>query len=187
MEQWKIYKLGELYGVQNGLSKGGTFFGSGFPFLSFKTVFNNYFIPTRIYDLVQSTPAERERFSVKRGDIFITRTSETSDELGMSCVSLHDIKDATYNGFCKRLRPLKDDIVYPEFIGYLLRSKSVRSLFGSFTAMTTRASLKNADLLNIQIALPNMKEQKRIASILSSLDSKIELNHRINDNLKLIA
>ena len=184
MEQWKIYKLGELYGVQNGLSKGGTFFGSGFPFLSFKTVFNNYFIPTRIYDLVQSTPAERERFSVKRGDIFITRTSETSDELGMSCVSLHDIKDATYNGFCKRLRPLKDDIVYPEFIGYLLRSKSVRSLFGSFTAMTTRASLKNADLLNIQIALPNMKEQKRIASILSSLDSKIELNHRINDNLE---
>lgn len=187
MEQWKIYKLGELYDVQNGLSKGGTFFGSGFPFLSFKTVFNNYFIPTRIYDLVQSTPAERERFSVKRGDIFITRTSETSDELGMSCVSLHDIKDATYNGFCKRLRPLKDDIVYPEFIGYLLRSKSVRSLFGSFTAMTTRASLKNADLLNIQIALPNMKEQKRIASILSSLDSKIELNRRINDNFKLIA
>ena len=41
---WKKVKLGEIYEVHNGLSKGGKFFGSGFPFLSFSTVFNNWFI-----------------------------------------------------------------------------------------------------------------------------------------------
>ena len=48
-------KLGELYTVHNGLSKGSKFFGSGYPFLSFSTVFNNYFIPEQLSDLVQST------------------------------------------------------------------------------------------------------------------------------------
>lgn len=44
MSEWKSVKLGELYEVHNGLSKGRKFFGSGYPFLSFSTVFNNYFI-----------------------------------------------------------------------------------------------------------------------------------------------
>ena len=35
MSQWKKVKLGELYEVHNGLSKGRKFFGKGFPFLSF--------------------------------------------------------------------------------------------------------------------------------------------------------
>ena len=106
---WKKVKLGEIYEVHNGLSKGGKFFGSGFPFLSFSTVFNNWFIPETIKDLVQSTEQEQEIFSVKKDDVFITRTSETADELGMSCVALKDYPNATYNGFCKRLRPIESD------------------------------------------------------------------------------
>ena len=98
------YRLGDLYEVSNGLSKSGEFFGSGYPFLTFSTVFNNYFIPEELNALVQSTEKEQNSFSIKAGDVFITRTSETADELGMSCVALKDYPQATYNGFCKRLR-----------------------------------------------------------------------------------
>ena len=45
MNEWKKVKLGELYEVHNGLSKGRQFFGSGYPFLTFSTVFNNWFLP----------------------------------------------------------------------------------------------------------------------------------------------
>ena len=48
------YKLHELYEVSNGLSKSKEYFGTGFPFLTYSTVFNNYFIPMEIVDLVQS-------------------------------------------------------------------------------------------------------------------------------------
>ena len=34
------YRLGDLYEVSNGLSKSGEFFGTGYPFLTFSTVFN---------------------------------------------------------------------------------------------------------------------------------------------------
>ena len=84
---WDTVKLGELYTVHNGLSKGSKFFGSGYPFLTFSTVFNNYFIPPELDSFVQSSEAERQNYSIKRGDVFLTRTSETSDELGMRAVS----------------------------------------------------------------------------------------------------
>lgn len=174
---WEKVKLEDLYDVHNGLSKGGKFFGSGYPFLTFSTVFNNFFIPERIVDLVQSTEKEQESYSICRGDVFITRTSETSDELGMSCVALKDYPFATYNGFTKRMRP-KTDRVLPEYIGYYMRTPSFRGEFIAFSTMTTRASLRNEDLLSLKVALPPLKIQKKIADILSAYDNLIENNQK---------
>jgi len=185
MEEWKEYKLGDLYDVHNGLSKGGKFFGSGYPFLSFKTVFNNYFLPAILPDLVQSNEKEQKGYDIKRGDVFVTRTSETPEELGMSSIALKDYPSATYNGFTKRLRPKNTSLVYPEFIGYYLRSSKFRALFyGLASSMSTRASLANGDLLGMRVFLPSYDTQERIANILKSLDDKIEVNRLINDNLE---
>ena len=174
---WNSVKLGELYTVHNGLSKGSKFFGSGYPFLTFSTVFNNYFIPPELDSFVQSSEAERQNYSIKRGDVFLTRTSETSDELGMSCVALKDYPNATYNGFTKRMRPFTDRVL-PEFIGYYMRMPSFRGEFLAFSTMTTRASLKNEDLLGLQIRLPEKETQKRIADILSAYDNLVENNQK---------
>ena len=185
MEEWKEYKLGDLYDVHNGLSKGGQFFGSGYPFLSFKSVFNNYFLPSVLPDLVLSNEKEQNGYDIKRGDVFVTRTSETPEELGMSSVALKDYPFATYNGFTKRLRPKDDSVVCPEFIGYYLRSSKFRALFyGLASSMSTRASLANGDLLGMKVFLPPVETQVRIAKVLKSLDDKIEVNRRINDNLE---
>ena len=173
MSEWRKVKLGELYEVHNGLSKGRQFFGSGYPFLTFSTVFNNWFLPETLDSLVQSSNKEREACSIKRGDVFITRTSETMDELGMSSVALKDYPNATYNGFTKRLRPTTDDVI-PEYIGYYLRSKKFRGKFMAFSSMTTRASLANDDLLSMEVEIPEKSIQQHIATILSHYDSLIE-------------
>ena len=173
MNEWKKVKLGELYEVHNGLSKGRQFFGSGYPFLTFSTVFNNWFLPEILDSLVQSSDKEREACSIKRGDVFITRTSETMDELGMSSVALKDYPNATYNGFTKRLRPTTDDVI-PDYIGYYLRSKKFRGKFMAFSSMTTRASLANDDLLSMEVEIPDKTTQQHIATILSRYDSLIE-------------
>lgn len=173
MSEWKKVKLGELYEVHNGLSKGRQFFGTGFPFLTFSKVFNNWFLPEQLESLVQTTDKEREACSIKAGDVFITRTSETMDELGMSSVALKDYPNATYNGFTKRLRP-KTDRVFPRYMGYYLRTPKFRGQFMAFSSMTTRASLANNDLLNMEVELPPMDIQKNIATILSRYDSLID-------------
>lgn len=174
---WEMVKLGDLYDVHNGMSKPSSFFGHGEQFLTFSDVFNNYFLPERLSGLAEVTERERSSYSIKRGDVFVTRTSETYDELGMSSVALKDYPNGTYNGFTKRLRP-KDDRLLPEFIGYYLRSGSFRSLFQQFAQMTTRASLKNEQLLSLEVPVPSLGVQERIADVLSAYDRLIENNRR---------
>lgn len=175
--KWEKVKLGDLYTVHNGLSKGKKFFGTGFPFLSFSIVFNKWFIPEQLYDLVEVDEKERNSYSIKKGDVFITRTSETMEELGMSTVALKDYPNATYNGFTKRLRPITE-LLEPRFIGYYLRTPEFRGKFMAFSAMTTRASLTNDDLLSLEVPVPPLPVQQRIAYILSAYDDLIENNQK---------
>lgn len=173
MSEWRKVKLGKLYNVHNGLSKGRQFFGTGYPFLTFSNVFNNWFLPNELESLVQTTDKERDACSILKGDVFITRTSETMNELGMSSVALKDYPNATYNGFTKRLRPITDEVI-PRYIGYYLRTPKFRAQFMAFSSMTTRASLANDDLLNMDVDLPDKATQRRIANILSRYDDLIE-------------
>lgn len=187
MSEWQKYKLGEVYSFSSGLSKSSDQFGYGFDFLTFKDVFNNYFLPDKLTALVNSTEKERQTCSIKRGDVFLTRTSETDDELGMSSVALKDYPNATFNGFTKRLRPLGNVEIYPEFVAYYFRSPRFRANIVGMSSITTRASLNNSMLAELPLLLPNYEEQVRIATILKSLDDKIDLLHRENTTLEAMA
>ncbi len=183
----KVAPLGELYEFSSGLSKPRSAFGAGHPFLSFKDVFYNIFVPEQLAELVQSTDQEREKCAIRRGDVFLTRTSETMDELGMSCVALRDIPGATFNGFTKRLRPKDNSRVIPEYAGYYFRSRGFRQAVTAMSSMSTRASLNNEMLARLSITLPSSEEQTAIGHILGTLDCKIELNRRMSETLEAIA
>ena len=180
------YFLGDLYDISSGLSKSKDQFGSGYPFLSFKTVFNHTIIPTDLKDLAQTTLSEQNKYSILYGDVFLTRTSETANELGMSSVALKNYPQATFNGFTKRLRPKKGvmEIIDPKFIAYYLRTKDFRNQIDSISVLTTRASLNQGMIEKLTITVPNIKTQKKIAAILSALDEKIAINRAINENLE---
>ena len=187
MEDWKTYRLDELFEFSSGLSKPRSEFGSGYQFLSFKDVFYNYFVPDKLEELVNSTEKERKSCSVKRGDVFLTRTSETMGELGMSCVSLRDYEGATFNGFTKRLRPRFPERIVPEYAGYFFRSPAFRQGVTSMSSLSTRASLNNEMLGRLKMILPPVETQKAIGGVLKSLDDKIELNRRMNATLEAMA
>ncbi|HIH9549552.1 restriction endonuclease subunit S [Klebsiella quasipneumoniae] len=173
--------------ISSGLSKPAKDFGTGYPFLSFKDIFYNYFLPDSLTQLVQSTDKERASCSVRRGDVFLTRTSETMHELGMSSVALKDYTDATFNGFCKRLRPKETSELEPEYVGYYLRSPVFRQSMLAFSTMSTRASLNNEMISRLEISYPDRKIQKKIANILLSLDEKIAISRAINQTLEQIS
>ncbi|WP_433692834.1 restriction endonuclease subunit S [Herbaspirillum seropedicae] len=184
---WTTSSLLDHYEIRSGLSKPAKDFGSGFPFLSFKDVFYNYFAPEILGNLVQSTSKEREACSVKRGDVFLTRTSETIHELGMSCVALRDYRDATFNGFCKRLRPKLNSPLVPEYVGYYLRSPKFRQAMLALSTMSTRASLNNEMIGRLTISYPSLNCQMRIGEVLKTLDDRITLLRETNQTLEAIA
>lgn len=168
----------ELYRSNSGLSKAADQFGFGYPFLSYSDIFHNYYVPDHLETLVNSTDKERINCSIHRGDVFLTRTSETTDELGMSCVALRDIPDATFNGFAKRLRPITDEIV-PEYAAYFFRSQYFRAQCMSMASLITRASLNDGMIERLRIRYPkNISDQEKIGLILMHYDDLIRVNNR---------
>lgn len=158
--------------------------GHGAPFLSFGTVFNNYFLPENLTDKMDTTIEEQNTFSIKKGDVFVTRTSETIDELAMSSVALKDYPNATYSGFVKRLRPKTTGIVYDKFLAFYLRSKLFRKTMTNNATMTLRASF-NEDIFSfLYLYLPSYEEQKKIGDLLYNIEMKMLANKKINDNLE---
>ena len=113
--EWPAVPLHQLYDFRSGLSKPRSEFGFGSGFLTFKDVFDNFFVPDQLAALVNSTESDQQSCSIQRGDVFLTRTSETIDDLAMSCVALNNYDSATFNGFTKRLRPKQPRSVVPEY------------------------------------------------------------------------
>lgn len=187
MSEWKEYKLNEVYEFGSGLSKPRSEFGFGFSFLSYKEIFHNYFIPEKLSELVNSTEKERKSCSILKGDVFLTRTSETDEDLGMSCVALKDYPDATFNGFTKRLRPKGKVKILPEYAGFYFRNPVFRANVSGISSITTRASLNNEMLSSLSIVVPPIEEQLNISEILKALHDKIALLHRQNKTLEQLA
>ncbi|SDA71045.1 type I restriction enzyme, S subunit [Algoriphagus alkaliphilus] len=188
-ENWITYNFSELFDISSGLSKSRDQFGFGHPFVTFKNVFYNFFLPNQLGELANTNEKERISGSVLKGDIFLTRTSETLHELGMSSVALKDYPNATFNGFCKRLRLKKDAPIQvdPVFIGYFLRSHFFRNEVTKHATMTTRASLNSTAIKTLQVTLPPYEEQCAIGQVLKPLDDKIELNLQMNKTLEEMA
>jgi type I restriction enzyme S subunit len=161
--------------------------GHGSPFLSFSVVFNNYFIPDILSDLMDTSEKEKDTYSIKEGDIFLTRTSEVVDELAMSCVAVKDYPEATFSGFLKRLRPTQDNITYPKFMAFYLRSPMFRKTMTNNAVMTLRASLNEAIFSYLDLLLPAYSEQRKAGDLLYLLNQKIALNNRINAELEAMA
>lgn len=183
MNRLHKYAFSDLYDMSSGISSKKEQAGHGAPFVSFRTVYNNYFLPDELTDLMNTSEHEQETYSIKKGDIFITRTSETVDELAMSCVALKDYPKATYSGFVKRLRPKTTGIVYDKYMAFFLRSEYFRKVINNNTIMTLRASF-NEDIFSfLTVYLPDYEEQVKIGDLLYDLERKIGINKKINDNL----
>jgi type I restriction enzyme S subunit len=172
-EEWEVCKVRHIGILQNGISKGGEFFGEGYPFVSYGDVYRNYTLPEAVSGLIQTTESERELYSVKKGDIFFTRTSETIEEVGFSSVCEKNMKDATFAGFLIRLRPFSErlDTGYAK---YYFRSEHHRFYLVKEMNLVTRASLGQPLLKGMPVLLPCKEEQKEIADYLDKKCAAID-------------
>ena len=73
------------------------------------------------------------------------------------------------------------------YLYYFLRSEYVKQELLNLNIGGVQPSIKVPHLLNLEISLPSLEEQRRIAGILGAIDDKIENNRRINTNLELQA
>ena len=77
------------------------------------------------------------------------------------------------------------DKAIPDYIYYILTQQEVTEHLQAIAEQSVSAypSIKPSDIEDLEIMLPDKKEQKKIVSILGAIDDKIELNNAINKNL----
>lgn len=185
-EGWEVKKLRYIGSCQNGISKGGEYFGSGFPFLSYGDVYKNEELPKKPDGLVESTQHERGAYSVEEGDVFFTRTSETIEEIGIASTCMETVPDAVFAGFLIRVRPQKNVLV-KEYSKYYFRANILRFFFVKETNLVTRASLSQDLLKNLPVLLPPKEEMRRIGEFLEAENSKMNMIEcKIKDSLSLL-
>jgi type I restriction enzyme S subunit len=79
------------------------------------------------------------------------------------------------------------DLLYGRYLFYALQSDVVRRELEARATGTTVVGIRQSELLKVQIPLPPLPEQRRIAKILGDLDDKIELNRKMNETLEQMA
>jgi len=75
----------------------------------------------------------------------------------------------------------------PKFIYYWFESCFGKEAVNSITIGSSQSAITIIGLKNLEIFLPSFNEQKRIVSILSAFDDKIELNNKISRTLEQMA
>lgn len=81
----------------------------------------------------------------------------------------------------------KDNVLDNTYLKYYLQSGKGQKSLSARESGTTVTGIKQAELRRVDIEYPAYDDQRRIASILSSLDRKIELNNKINADLEEMA
>lgn len=121
----------------------------------------------------------------RNGDTIMARITPCLENGKTSQVSILDDNEIGFGSTEYIVFRAKEGISDCNFLYYLVCSDIVRDpAIKSMVGSSGRQRVQTDVIQNLEIDLPSFETQKQIASILSALDDKIELNNRINENLE---
>ena len=168
-------KLGASYSGLSG--KSAQDFGSGKPFITYLNVYSNNVINENEFQYVAIKDGEKQNI-VEYGDVLFTLSSETPNEVGIGSVFLGEEK-VYLNSFCFGIHITNKEVAFPPYLSYYVSSTAFRKFIYPYAQGSTRFNLCKADFEKASIKLPTLENQKRIYSILSHIDNKIETERQM--------
>jgi type I restriction enzyme S subunit len=185
MEEWKEYKLGDVCTIVGRI---------GFRGYTTDDLTNNpkdgaiTLSPTNIVqgeiDLSKPTYIkwpkyyESPEIMLNSGDIVLVKTGSS---IGRTAYIRRIDHPMTLN---PQFVVLKNININPIFLAYVVKTPHFQALLKTITVGSAIPTLSQKNLGNLKIHIPNKQYQFKVASLLKSLDDKIEVNRRINNNLE---
>lgn len=120
-----------------------------------------------------------DKYILKPNDIVFARTGGSTGRN-----YFYDGSDGVfvYAGFLIKFS-IDPEKVNPKYVKYYCRSKQYNDWVQSFNTGSTRGNINAQTFGNMQIPLPDRKQQDYLVSILEPIDEKIKINKQVNDNL----
>jgi type I restriction enzyme S subunit len=184
--EWKEYKLSDVAEIQTGP------FGSqlhqrdyklvGTPIITVEHLGENKIIHQNV-PLVGDEDRQRLiKYTLQEGDIVFSRVGSVDRRVYVS----KEENGWMFSGRCLRVRPDYRK-VHPKFLSYYFGQESFKELIRRIAVGATMPSINTTILSEVDIVLPDLDYQFNVASILSSLDDKIDLHRRQNKTLERLA
>ena len=182
MEEWREYKLGEVCNMIPGFAFKSKDFGIGKniaikikdirpPYVEIKEADN---VDTSNYNLEKLS-----KFLVHKGEFLLAMTGATIGKIGR-----YICENPAYVN--QRVLKFEDaGLVLYDYLYYYLSTDVFQSFITNhIDSQSAQPNISSTTIGKYPITIPSIKVQKRIASILKSLDDKIEVNRKINENLE---
>ncbi len=187
-EDWETHLLKDVCeksGIQTGpfgsqLHKKDYVIG-GTPIVTVEHLGENHLIYENLPCVSESDKRRLAKYMLRKGDIVFSRVGSVDRR----ALVKDEEEGWLFSGRCLRVRPNKT-LIDSAFLSYFFGLSSFRERIKAVAVGATMPSLNTTILSEVNVICPPIEEQKKIAKILSDLDSKIELNQQMNKTLEAI-
>ena len=153
---------------------------------NFVDVYRNWAITSSLHDTFMQATAKQieiDRFLLHKGQVAITKDSETRNDIGIATYIADDFDDVILGYHCALITP-NNELVDSKYLNAFLHSNYILRYFElNATGSGMRYTLSNDTILNMPILLPSIEQQKAIGRVFSNIDKQIETLNSINRNL----
>jgi type I restriction enzyme S subunit len=153
---------------------------------NFVDVYYNWAITSNLRDGFMEATAntnEIKRFTLKRGQVALTKDSETRDDIGIPTYIADDL-DGVVLGYHNALVTPNSQVLNGKYLNALLNTDYAKKYFACNASGSGQRYALSVDALNdFPVIYPSLREQEQIGDIFSSIDQKIAINRTINHNL----
>lgn len=191
MLNWKKVKLGNVADVKlSNVDKKTNDDERKVRLCNYTDVYRNPFINSekaRTFMVASCNKIEFETFRLKKGQVAITKDSETRDDIGVSTFIAEDFDDVVLGYHTSLITP-DERYLSGKFLHYWLNTKQAKTYFENNAGGSGQRCTLSLDIIkSFPLYLPDIATQEKIASFFYSLDSKVFLNNRINAELEAMA
>lgn len=157
---------------------------------NFTDVYYNWAITKDKHDnFMEATANNKEisRFLFKKGQVALTKDSETRYDIGIATYIADDFEDVVLGYHCALITPDESKVVGCYLNAFLHSNMSRKYFANSASGSGQRYTLSIQTIEEMPILLPEIEEQKQIGKLFSNIDRKIEINRSLNHNLEAMA
>jgi type I restriction enzyme S subunit len=185
-EDWRVAPVESLMeSVRYGSSMRSAEGEGGVPILGIKNVVNGV-VDIRNLNSVELTTGERERLSLRAGDILYVRTNATKENLGKCAIYRNAPSEAVFASYLIRVRT--KEIIVPDFLYYFSNTHYGRQQLSGRAneAADGKYNINTQTIKRMMVPLPDLSTQKSVVGALSSIDCSIDSERMSSVSLKTL-
>lgn len=142
--------------------------------LNYMDVYRNLYLNKSIPSMeVTASDIKINKCDVRHGDIFITPSSETKEDIFISSVVKENIENTVYSYHIMRMRLKEKNFTTSCFLNYVFRSQNFRKNMFKKVFGNTRQTIAKSEIEKLEVPIPSLETQEKIVKILDKFTNYV--------------